>query len=618
MTIVALKKVAIAGREKDKEAVIARLQAFGQLHLIDGHESGEEVPEGVRHLNQAIRFLEQGESRRRPLKKFTGFHLQPVVNEAIDVQHQLRQLEDQRDEVQARIQRMLPWGEFHFPDDAWVNHVRLWFYCLPVNKRSWLDRLYKAGAAIRLPDQSQNPDDIHWGIPWQLVGRDSRHLYVVLLSATEPPSACMPVPREHLGSRTLEQLTEALETIEQSLDSLQSRREELTRYLLLLKRHQARTHNHTLWRQVVDRLSSDGQVFTLLAWVPVSSLPALSTLARETGFAFVASDPAADESPPTLLKPLAGFAAGGLLTRFYQLPAYRSWDPSVHLYLSFMVFFAMILSDAGYALALGGLLALRWKAMGKSETGRGLRQLFLSLVGAALVWGVMAGEYFGVELADDNWLTSLVVMDIEDYNTMMKVSILTGVVHLLLANASLAWHRRHEHWFVVSRAGWAGVVLLGCWAGFIGISATVVVLAVVAVLAIMVGSGWARPVSASASPLQRGVQRLLRGLMVLPGLSQLFGDVLSYMRLFALGLASVSLALTFNQLAVQVMATEGGLALLGGVLILLLGHVVNIALGVMSGVVHGLRLNFIEFYNWGEPGEGYAFQPFQLKELEDE
>jgi V/A-type H+-transporting ATPase subunit I len=90
------------------------------------------------------------------------------------------------------------------------------------------------------------------------------------------------------------------------------------------------------------------------------------------------------------------------------------------------------------------------------------------------------------------------------------------------------------------------------------------------------------------------------------------------MRLFALGLASASLALTFNQLAGQVAAAEGGLALLGGGLILLLGHLVNIGLGVMSGVVHGLRLNFIEFYNWGEPGEGYAFQPFQLKELEDE
>ena len=417
MTIVALKKVAIAGREKDKDAVVAKLQAFGQLHLISAHESGEEIPEGIRHLNQAIRFLQQGETHRRPLKKFTGFHLQPVVDEALEVQQQLRNLEDQRDDVQARMRRMSPWGGFQFPGDTLVNHIRLWFYRLPVSKRSWLDRLYQDNAESRPSALGQEASS--WQIPWQLAGRDSRFLYVVLVSATEPPAACMPVPREHLGSRSLAQLTEALENLEQSLDSLQSRREELTRYLLLLKRHQARTHNHALWRQVVDQLSSDGQVFSLVAWVPVSALQQLTEVARETGFAFVATDPQPDETPPTLLRPLAGFAAGRLLTRFYQLPAYRSWDPSVHLYLSFVVFFAMILSDGGYALALGGLLALRWTSMGKSESGRGLRQLALSLVGASLVWGMLAGSYFGLTPAPGSWLAALVVVDINHYNAMM-------------------------------------------------------------------------------------------------------------------------------------------------------------------------------------------------------
>ena len=616
MTIVALKKVAIAGREKDKDAVVAKLQAFGQLHLISAHESGEEIPEGIRHLNQAIRFLQQGETRRRPLKKFTGFHLQPVVDEALEVQQQLRNLEDQRDDVQARMRRMSPWGGFQLPGDTLVNHIRLWFYRLPVSKRSWLDRLYQDNAESRPSALGQEASS--WQIPWQLAGRDSRFLYVVLVSATEPPAACMPVPREHLGSRSLAQLTEALENLEQSLDSLQSRREELTRYLLLLKRHQARTHNHALWRQVVDQLSSDGQVFSLVAWVPVSALQQLTEVARETGFAFVATDPQPDETPPTLLRPLAGFAAGRLLTRFYQLPAYRSWDPSVHLYLSFVVFFAMILSDGGYALALGGLLALRWTSMGKSESGRGLRQLALSLVGASLVWGMLAGSYFGLTPAPGSWLAALVVVDINHYNAMMKLSVLTGVLHLLIANVSLAWHRRRERWFVVSRMGWCAVVLSGCWAGFVGMSVAVVALSVVALLAIVIGSGWSGPVTMPASQGKRLLQRLLRGVLALLSLSQLFGDVLSYMRLFALGLASASLALTFNQLAGQVAAAEGGLALLGGGLILLLGHLVNIGLGVMSGVVHGLRLNFIEFYNWGEPGEGYAFQPFQLKELEDE
>ena len=110
--------------------------------------------------------------------------------------------------------------------------------------------------------------------------------------------------------------------------------------------------------------------------------------------------------------------------------------------------------------------------------------------------------------------------------------------------------------------------------------------------------------------------RLIDGLMALTGLSKMFGDVLSYLRLFALGLASASLAITFNQLASDVAAAVPGMGLLLEVLILLLGHLLNFVLAVVSGVIHGLRLNLmIEFYNWSLADEGYAFQPFTKREV---
>ena len=87
--------------------------------------------------------------------------------------------------------------------------------------------------------------------------------------------------------------------------------------------------------------------------------------------------------------------------------------------------------------------------------------------------------------------------------------------------------------------------------------------------------------------------------------------------LFALGLASASLALTFNDLARQVHQDVEGLGLLLAILILLVGHLLNLALAIMSGVVHGLRLNFIEFYNWALTGEGYPFRAFKKKELQE-
>ena len=102
-----------------------------------------------------------------------------------------------------------------------------------------------------------------------------------------------------------------------------------------------------------------------------------------------------------------------------------------------------------------------------------------------------------------------------------------------------------------------------------------------------------------------------------------FGDVLSYLRLFALGLASAMLAATFNQLGTDVMGVGHGIARLGGLLVLIVGHALNLVLGVVSGVVHGLRLNVIELFNWSVFSESGLFRPFQknvpfLTEVDEE
>jgi V/A-type H+-transporting ATPase subunit I len=101
-------------------------------------------------------------------------------------------------------------------------------------------------------------------------------------------------------------------------------------------------------------------------------------------------------------------------------------------------------------------------------------------------------------------------------------------------------------------------------------------------------------------------------MMQFTNVSKAFGDVLSYLRLFALGLASAQLAVTFNGLAADA-SNRGGIGLLLAILILLAGHTINFLLGLLGGVVHGLRLNCIEFFNWSLTEEGYAFEPFRRK-----
>jgi V/A-type H+-transporting ATPase subunit I len=240
-----------------------------------------------------------------------------------------------------------------------------------------------------------------------------------------------------------------------------------------------------------------------------------------------------------------------------------------------------------------------------------LRYLALAMLVAALVYGVLVGSYFGVSPPPDSPLAGLHILDINDYPAMMRLSVAVGVLHVTLANAVTAW--RQTTWMArLSPLGWAGAVIGGylMWVGdaeMQRLGTGLLIAGLAAVLLFTSTRPWRRPMDLAL--------RLLDGLMGLTKVSAALGDILSYMRLFALGLASASLAVTFNHLAQDVRAALPGIGLLFSILILLLGHALNLALGVMSGVVHGLRLNFIEFYNWSVSDEGYPFRSFAKKEV---
>jgi len=180
-----------------------------------------------------------------------------------------------------------------------------------------------------------------------------------------------------------------------------------------------------------------------------------------------------------------------------------------------------------------------------------------------------------------------------------------GEQKLILGNLMMAWVRRRslQAWAAIGWATSLAVALVGWIQGFTPAHWVFFAAGLVLVLCFSSArSGWSG-------------MRLVDGLLALTGITKLFGDVLSYLRLFALGLASASLAMTFNKLAVDVAAALPAIGLLFKVLILLVGHLLNFGLTVISGVIHGLRLNLIEFYNWSLADEGYAFQPFAKQEV---
>ncbi len=231
-----------------------------------------------------------------------------------------------------------------------------------------------------------------------------------------------------------------------------------------------------------------------------------------------------------------------------------------------------------------------------------------------LVWGVLAGSYFGyTPKPGDGVLAQIRILDMNNFDLMMHISVIVGVGHLALANAIRAYQRRYsvQAW---SDIGW---LLLVC-SGYVAISMPSTPLEKPA-YGVMAAGGLLVLLCSGAQPLHRPVDwlwRLLEGLKKLAEITNLFGNVLSYLRLFALGVAGASLALTFNQLAMQAYQAVPGVGVLFALVIFLMGHALNIVLCLMSGVVHGLRLNFIEFYHWSVSDEGYPFKAFAKKGAE--
>jgi len=600
MSIVKLQRVTLCGMVTEKQTVLDHLQHLGCLHL-NPLRTGEPVsdvagdrPEAA---YRALRYLGDLPGKRMQIRIDPDFDMDAVVAMVEENRLALIAAQRRQEELEVHIHLQTPWGDFTPPKPDELGGFRLWYYLVPA---------YKLGQVSK-------------DLICQVVQRDDRYAYVVVISEKEPLPGLMPVPRSVVGHRSLSSLSHLLERNSQHIEELSFERLSLTRWIFLMSQHLARTEDQAALRHAANTSLDEDSLFAVQGWAAVYRLSEIQAFADRHRLALLVEEPEFTDRPPTLLSNPATVSGGEDLTQFFQTPGYRDWDPSQVLFFSFALFFAMIMADAGYAMVLSlGLLA-GWKRLGRSRGGCRLRNLIGVTLGVALVYGMLVGSYFGFGPDEGTLLAGMNRLDISDFDMMIMISVLIGVLHLMLANGMKAVYHWGHHSALVA-VGW-NIFLCGAaalWLVKIEMlppslgTASWIGIATGTLLVIFQGSN--RPIRT----IKDALLRLLGGLYALTNATKAFGDVLSYMRLFALGLASSSLALTFNQLSSEVMEAMPGLGVLLGILILLLGHTLNLALAIMSGVVHGLRLNFIEFYNWGLSDEGYPFRAFEKKEIRHE
>lgn len=599
MSIVAVQKITLIGPSAEKEPLIRWLQELGCAHLIPlagaglDHErrpAARTMAKTSSNALKALQFLHQAPRRQRQVSKarahLSRFDPAQVEKQALELSERLADLRTRREHLVQRLKTLEPWGQFAYPPLEEMAGQRLWFYVVPPRD------LHRVAAAAGC---------------WEVVHRTGRACHVVVVAPEEPLN--MPAPRAHVGNKPVSVLEEELEEVELAIEDAEAERDRLSRWALLLSRNLDALHDLAMRQEAAAMTCDLEPLFALQAWVPKARVEEVAAGARERGFVCEDEAPSPEDEPPTLLSNPAALSAGEDLVTFYATPGYRSWDPSGVVFASFTLFFAMILADAGYASILGVLLIAFWPRLGRSASGLRHRRLGAALVLASLGYGVLVGSYFGKTPPPGSWLDQACLLDMTDSDLMMRLCVLIGGVHIILG--SLMEARRHGwHALALPPLGWAVFVASGLVAAcgsllqWPSLVQGGMVAAACGLISVMIFS---------AAGARTWSGRLTRGLGSLMGITSAFGDVFSYLRLFALGLAGSSLASTFNDMAGQIRGAVPGVGLLLALLVLVPGHALNLLLGVTGGVIHGLRLNVIEFFNWSLKEEGHLFTPLHLR-----
>lgn len=345
----------------------------------------------------------------------------------------------------------------------------------------------------------------------------------------------------------------------------------------------------------------------LSGYCPDESMPRIRAAAAAHGWGLVVNDPDAGELAPTKIryprwvKPIQSvFDVTGIL------PGYDEVDVSPCFLIALSIFFAMLVGDAGYGAVFLLLTLLARRKMKKAPAYPFSFMYIMS--GATIIWGVLTGTYFGIERAP--WLPYVHWFDSE--HNIMLLCFTLGAIHLSIAHLWNAWLMRNTPQ-AAAHIGW----VLSTWTMFFMAGKFVLERPFPAWMGGVFAAGLVLIVL-FMTPVKQIKAEWFNHVMLPLTVINNFTDVVSYLRLFAVGTASFAVASSFNT-----MLLENGWGPIWAAalkaLVLFLGHALNVALACLGILVHGVRLNTLEFSShMGLQWKGYRYEPFRSKAVDGE
>ena len=566
--IIPMKKVTILCLADEAKATLDELQNLGVVHPLP---LSEEIAESTQNLQEQIREVKATLSSLKGLKstvpattesskKATSYAAPTRIAEISELQDQANEITADLQKKQALLEEYRPFGNFDANQAQGLNV-----------------KLAKVSVKKEFPI-------LESGF-WQQISEDSKWSYGIVLDS---------------GSEKLPELLQevalpetSLTALETSVNNLKSQRATNESKLLImagetegLVEYSDRLQEKLALSTARDGLGADRAVVYLQGFVPERESAKTLAAAKKQSWGIVLEEPSDEDNVPSLIEdpkwvaPIKSvFAMIGLT------PGYKEIDISSVFYIFFSIFFAILIGDAGYG-ALFLVLTLVAKHKFK-DAPSGPFTLFMVLSICTIIWGMLTGTYFGI-VNVPAVLGNFKVTWLNDENNLMLFCFALGAIHLTIAHI---WNaiRIINSLQALAQLGWilltwtmyyaARMMILGI--AFPALGSWLLLLGFLLVLFFM-------------TPKSK-LKTEWHGFVMLPlDIIGNFVDVVSYIRLFAVGSASVAVAQAFNEMAVG-NGIDSIWAGLMAALILLLGHGLNIILGAMAILVHGVRLNTLEF-----------------------
>ena len=605
--ITKMKKLSFLIHSKEYEGFLEHLRSLGVVHVIQkqqGAVQNEELQEDLNLLSRCRNAIRELESSAKTVaegavsdsvKNFT-FDTPAKVLERFDIICADKIVQEQTLQALSRDRaQLLPWGDF---------------------EPSKVERLAAAGYKIRFYTCPLRAFKDEWVAQYGVVEieRDKQKVNFVTVTHSDvvPDIDAELVQLPHMSLSAVEA---DMDKTKAAIDAIPAKLAQLAQVgIPVLEKAVKELENNIDFGRVRltgEKLAADS-LMLLEGWIPADDVDYVSKALDMKGVFFDVDDPQPDDDIPIQLSNNKFAKLFEPLTKLYMLPTYQELDLTLFFAPFFMLFFGLCLGDTGYGLLMIVALPIFTKLF--QLINPNFSKWLVVLFGAStMLCGLLSGTFFGFNMYDLDipFVQKMKGILYTDNSTMFTVSLCIGVVQILFGMAIKAVNLSIQCGvkYALGTIGWLVLLITVGVSVLAGIEfSNPVVMGILIAAAVLI--------FLFNSPGKNPLLNIGLGLWDTYNMATgLLGDVLSYVRLFALGLSGGILANVFNSMAVGMAPDNPVAGFIVMVLIFVIGHALNIFMNILGAIVHPMRLTFVEFFkNSGYTGGGTEYKPFKAIE----